>query len=264
MDDYFIDKCCICEGNRSFVFEHLVLRKYPCKYYQCVNCGFLQVEKPYWLDEAYNSAIGRLDTGILSRNLKNSDVLSLLLPYLSRRRGKFLDIGGGYGILTRLMRDRGFDYYWSDKYCENLFANGFEWEDGMKYDVVSAFEIFEHIVDPIEFMADVIKKTGSKTIVFSTELFDGPPPIPNDWWYYVFDGGQHISFYQQKTLQTVANRFGLQFIAGKSIHVMTDKHLSRTLFRMLGSKSLALILSPFTRIFGGTKTMSDHHLLTRH
>jgi hypothetical protein len=45
-------------------FRHTVLRKYDVQYFQCGGCGFLQTETPYWLDEAYSSAIVTADTGI--------------------------------------------------------------------------------------------------------------------------------------------------------------------------------------------------------
>jgi hypothetical protein len=44
-----------------------------------------------------------------------------MLPFI-KKNGTFVDIGGGYGLLTRLMRDRGFDFYWKDPHCENIFA----------------------------------------------------------------------------------------------------------------------------------------------
>ena len=31
-------------------------------------CDFLQTEEPFWLKEAYESAIGITDTGIIKRN----------------------------------------------------------------------------------------------------------------------------------------------------------------------------------------------------
>ena len=258
MNQSTVEKCCICGADRSLAFTHVVLRKYPCEYFFCENCGLLQAQEPHWLVEAYASAIGKLDTGVLARNIKDSEVLSLLLPYLSPRDGKYLDAAGGYGILTRLMRDRGFDYYWSDKYCANLFAAGFESNAEANYDVVSAFEVLEHVVNPVEFLTGVIEQTGCRTIVLSTELFAGQPPAPNAWWYYAFDGGQHISFYQEKTLRALTDRLGLNLFTSGSIHVLTDQRLSSLAFRLRADKRLASLLSPFARIFRRSKTMSDH------
>ena len=40
-----------------------------------------------------------------------------------------LDIGGGTGLLTRLLRDVGFEAQWSDEYCDNIFAQGFTYDN---------------------------------------------------------------------------------------------------------------------------------------
>jgi len=80
---------------------------------------------PYWLDEAYGDAISVLDTGLIQRNLHIAERLAPLLYFLFDHKAPYLDVAGGYGMLVRLMRDIGFDFYWSDKYCRNLFAECF-------------------------------------------------------------------------------------------------------------------------------------------
>jgi len=43
--------CKICSSNSSHIFSHDVLKKYNVKYFKCENCGFIQTENPYWLEE---------------------------------------------------------------------------------------------------------------------------------------------------------------------------------------------------------------------
>jgi len=101
-----------------------ILNKYDVAYYICPNCGFIQTENPYWLEESYSKAIATADTGIMSRNLQNAPDLLFFMRFING--ANFLDFGGGHGILTRIMRDYGYNFYHYDKYAENLFANGFE------------------------------------------------------------------------------------------------------------------------------------------
>ena len=110
----------------------------------------------------------------------------------------FLDYAGGYGVFTRLMRDIGFDFYWHDPYTQNLFANGFEddLKSNSKFELLTAFEVFEHLVNPKEELEKMLR--FSDTIVFSTELMPQEIPDPEEWWYYGFNHGQHISFYTRK------------------------------------------------------------------
>ncbi|MBE9194446.1 hypothetical protein IQ219_03735 [Synechocystis sp. LEGE 06083] len=101
------------------VFKANILGKYSVTYYYCEETGILQTEKPYWLEKVYRSAIADTDTGIMQRNISNSHLLEFLLQLLFRGKGQFLGVSGGYGILARLMRDKGFDFYTTDKYCSN-------------------------------------------------------------------------------------------------------------------------------------------------
>jgi hypothetical protein len=52
----------------KFSFTAKVLRKHLARYEVCDACGFLRAHEPYWLDEAYSSAIAAADTGLVARN----------------------------------------------------------------------------------------------------------------------------------------------------------------------------------------------------
>ncbi len=54
----------ITAGQTKLLFTAKVLGKYDVQYYQCVITGFIQTEEPYWLEEAYSSAITKLDIGL--------------------------------------------------------------------------------------------------------------------------------------------------------------------------------------------------------
>jgi hypothetical protein len=72
--------------------------------------------------EAYSSAITKLDVGLTYRNITLSDRVNKILIRYFNPKGIFLDYLGGYGLFTRLMRDKGFDFYNTDQYCQNIFA----------------------------------------------------------------------------------------------------------------------------------------------
>ena len=95
--------CKICNSESKEVFSAKVLNKYNVKYYQCPSCGFLQTEEPYWLDEAYKSAIGIADTGIQKRNQLFADRSSVIISSFFDPKKKFLDFAGGYGIFVRMI-----------------------------------------------------------------------------------------------------------------------------------------------------------------
>jgi Methyltransferase domain len=256
--------CRVCGGATRIAFSHTILRKYSCDYYHCETCGFLQTQEPYWLDEAYSSAIAAADTGLVRRNMAISKTLSTLLFFLFDRQGKYLDVAGGYGMLARLMRDVGFDFYWSDKYCENLLARGFE-EDASavsSYTAVTAFEVLEHVPDPLRFVTECMERANTRTMVFSTSLFEGAPPEPESWWYYAFETGQHVSFFQARTLRTIADKLAVNLCTSGAFHVLTDKTIDPRIYRVLSHPG-ARFLSVAPRCLMASRTMTDHDAIIR-
>lgn len=223
-------KCLICGGDTQPLFTTKVLHKHDVTYHRCSCCEFIQSDAPHWLDEAYSSAITSMDIGLVYRNMVYSPQVDTLLKKAFDYNKKFLDYAGGYGLFVRLMRDKGFDFYWDDKYCDNLFAQHFtlaEIPSDQKFEAVTAFEIFEHLVNPLE---EIEKLFGyADSIIFSTELVPHKELTNhNDWWYFAPEGGQHIAFYTEKAFDVIAKKFGCNFYSnGKDLHVLTKKTLTR-------------------------------------
>ena len=213
-------KCSICGSFTQYLFNAQILNKYSVKFYVCEVCGLLQTEYPYWLQEAYEESINVTDTGILKRNLFMRDIIGLLLYKMFGKHGRYLDYGGGYGIFVRLMRDVGFDFYWKDKYSPNLVSRGLEGNHDFNFAVVS-FEVFEHLVNPCSEIDEMLQL--SDTIIFTTCLYGSKVPKPEEWDYYGFEHGQHLSFYSEKTLKYFANRYNLHYQTFRNIHMLSRK-----------------------------------------
>lgn len=242
-----------------FAFSATVLGKHEVSYLHCPSCGFLSTEDPYWLDEAYNASIAVADTGLVQRNLVTAVKLATLLYVCFEPRGAYIDVAGGYGMLVRLMRDIGFDFYWEDKFSANMLARGFEANNAKRpLTALTAFEVFEHVPDPVGFAANMMSQHGTRNFILSTSVYAGDCPPPQDWWYYAFETGQHVSFYQLRTLKKIADRLGLRFYSTNGIHIFTEKPLRnlKLLPLLMGRLSLPLAMLICFRL--GSKTMSDH------
>jgi Methyltransferase domain len=254
-------KCTLCGGDRQHHFTQRILNKYDVDYFYCNHCGFLQTEQPHWLDEAYGNAIADADTGLVARNVNISGKLSNVLLFLFGKDGRYLDTAGGYGMLTRLMRDIGFDFYWSDPYCENILSKGFELATTEPpFTAITAFEVLEHVYDPLEFISSSLDRAQTSTLIFSTELFSGSPPAFSDWYYYLPGTGQHISFYQLKTLQFIADKLSLQLHSYGNLHVLTNEKKSAQLMKVLMASRLSQSIKSYVRFVmrSKSKTMTDH------
>ncbi len=261
-------KCRICGRMSKKIFSTKLLYKYDANYYYCEKCGFLQTEEPFWLKEAYSNALTCYDTGVLERNMYFMKALTVFIYKYLDVKGKYLDYAGGYGILTRLMRDRGFDFYWNDKYAENMLAKGFEWDGKSKIEAITSFESFEHFVNPIEEIENLLKI--SRTIIFSTDVLpEEKIPAPNEWWYYALEGGQHIAFYSHKTFIYIAEKYNLNYYCILGMHILTDKKVKRLKCGKLMQKISDKwnLLYTYTRVCHklkvNKKTMSDMTLLLK-
>jgi hypothetical protein len=235
-----MNKCKVCGSDTEFKFEKLVLNKYDVKYYQCNSCMFLQTEKVYWLNEAYSSAITKQDIGLVYRNLLYAPIVSSIIKLFFNSNKKFLDYGGGYGLFVRIMRDFGFNFYRFDTYCENIFAEGFDEVDSEKYELLTSFEVFEHLENPLQEIDKMLLK--SKSILFSTEL--QPSNDIEKWWYVMPETGQHISLFSFDSLKFIALKYNLNLYSnGKTLHLLTDKKINSFLFKLICRSKIAKLVN---------------------
>jgi 2-polyprenyl-3-methyl-5-hydroxy-6-metoxy-1,4-benzoquinol methylase len=238
--------CKICSSNSGPFSGAEILNKYKIQYFKCPECGFIQTEEPFWLEEAYSEVINRSDIGLIARNIVLSNTTKIILKFLFGKNKKFLDYGAGYGVFVRLMRDFGFDFYWTDKFSDNLFAKDFEADLTGKYELLTAYEVFEHLVQPAEELEEMLKHSDS--ILFSTFLVPASNPKPGEWWYYAPDHGQHIALYSKKSLEVLAKKFNLNlYTNGKNLHLFSKKKKSNFVFKIITFPYVYKMLNPFLR-----------------
>lgn len=256
-------KCIVCNSDTELLFTDLIIGKYNVGYNYCSNCKCLFTEKPYWIDEAYEDSILRTDTGIMVRNLQISNEIMIILRKFHNSEINVVDYGGGYGILTRILRDRGVNAFWSDKFSVNLLVRGFEYGEELKADVFLAFEVVEHLVSPFEVIKEIMGKTDC--FIFSTTVMPRLDFKSNkDWWYFAPEAGQHIFFSTKETFVRIAEMIGCRYVNIGGYHILFRGKLFRGL--NLGTKFLILSSRVFDRlktvIFQGrrfkSKTWSDH------
>lgn len=243
-----MEECAVCNAANEIFAEGIILGKHRTNYYRCVNCGFIQTGPPIWQPEAYSAAITSSDIGMLGRNNHHAGLVKALLWAFFRPERRFLDYGGGYGILVRLMRDKGFDFHRHDKYCANLFAQGFDVSGPGQdlFELVTAFEFLEHVHDPRVEIANLL--AYSDNLFMSTELLADPPPLPERWWYYGLEHGQHVSFHTHRSLSLLAEHFGLRLYSARgTYHLLTRKELSPFLYRSIFRKKVCAAINNFYR-----------------
>lgn len=216
-------RCRCCGQSSSAVFEGELLRRHI-RYYECPHCAYLQTQDPDWLDEAYAHALNLTDTGLVRRGARNTRRVIALMSVMGCLHQPMLDFAGGSGLLVRMLRDRGIDARWNDAHADNVFARGFE-HHGEPVAMVTAFEVFEHLVDPAETLSRLA--AWADAVFISTEIAPVPAPRPQDWGYYGREHGQHIGFFRLRTLQWLAAGAGWHLRSdGQTYHLFTRKPVS--------------------------------------
>lgn len=199
--------CKLCNGVTKKMFNLMILDKYQGEYYECINCGSLQISDVYWLEEAYRTGnLSSLDHGVIQRNLDNFCIVYFFSKIFSVK--KILDFGGGTGILTRLLRDYGLDSFFYDRHVAHSVAPSFNSTVIVDSDLRLAFEVLEHFINPDQDF-NLLFDNNPEYIIVSTELYANQG---SDWPYLVPQSGQHIFFYSKKAMEFIAKKNRYQYL----------------------------------------------------
>jgi len=200
-------RCRLCQGELLSRFQLEVLNKYDVHYFSCKHCQSLQTEVPYWLDEAYGeSNLSNLDTGAAQRNLDNLAAVYAICKLFNFEN--VIDVGGGDGLLTRLLRDFEINCFVKDKFARTTYAQGFTEENFDHPDLVLGFELIEHYPNP-SIDLDNLFAYKPKAIFLSTGIYNHHQ---EDWWYLAPESGQHIFFYSKAALELIATKYQYNLI----------------------------------------------------
>lgn len=201
-----------CEEARQ-VF--LPLSGRPIYYHRCPGCAFvLAPEFSGWTEQAfqqhiYNERYIDIDPDYVSRRpLANAEFVQQLFNG-SNQGIRHLDYGGGSGLLAETLRGQGWDSTSYDPFPHNeqqISTLG-------KFNLITAFEVFEHVPDVAALMHNLTALMAEECLViFSTLLSDGniQPNSRLTWWYASPRNG-HISLFSRQSLTLLAEQRGLQF-----------------------------------------------------
>lgn len=226
--------CKICLNHTQPIQDVLVLNSYRTQLHECLSCGFLFLANPdNWIKIAYsNKAISALDTGILIRNNKIKRFIIIFNFLLINKIKTGLEYSAGIGILTRQLRDLGFNFFWQDQFTNNSISNGFEaptiGNSGIRYDLTTAIECFEHYEDPLSHFELIL--SSSDRLLLTLEAAPSPAPNWEDWWYYLPETGQHISFYRIETINHISKKFKLHYFISGDLVLFTKSSTDRIPF----------------------------------
>ncbi len=235
-----IDVSCPCCGTDKFervYTEHEVLG-----IVRCCSCELVYTtprlkspESNYWGDkEAFYREARLIFEGRAKHHRDPTYQQTLDIVERFTPRGKLLDVGSNTGMLLRFARNRGWEVTGvepskslatlsHEQFDVPVFANYLSelpQTENKKYDVLTMTDVFEHVSEPLDLLADVrrllkpegclyIRVPNAKWNIFKQRgaMAMGRQPLQGIW-----DAGEHVVHYTDRTLRTMLERGGFQVI----------------------------------------------------
>jgi SAM-dependent methyltransferase len=201
-----------CEEARQ---RFLPLAGVPIYYFRCPGCGFVFAPEmcgwtlEQFAERVYNDDYVQVDPDYLdSRPRANAGSLQSLLGELGPSI-RHLDYGGGSGLLSTILAESGWESLSYDPFVDRELRS----DELGRFDLVTAYEVFEHVPDPARLAAEVSSLlVDDGVVLFTTLLSDGniAPGQRLTWWYASPRNG-HISLYSRRSLQVLAQRNQFKF-----------------------------------------------------
>jgi SAM-dependent methyltransferase len=217
-----------CEEARG---KFLDLSGIPVYYALCRKCGFcfapelVTWELEEFEERIYNDEYVFVDPDYLETRPRANAAYLISLFGDRAHSIKHLDYGGGSGLLSKVLSDSNWQSISYDPFADRNVGI----EELGKFDLITAFEVFEHVPDIQELMSNLHSLLSPNGLVmFSTLVSDGSIHANQriSWWYASPRNG-HISLFSRKSLGILARDSGFNFGSfSEGLHVFFTKEPS--------------------------------------
>jgi len=211
--------CILCASvslkNLKGYEEHYLVKCQSCKF---VFCEPIPTERE--LEKHYEN-YGRNDYLSLLTIKRYHEILDSFEPY--RKTNKLIDVGCGIGYFLEEAKKRGWEVYgteFTDEAIEICSKKGIKMNKGVlnpnnydsqEFDVITSFEVIEHINNPQEELANFYKILRKGGLVYcTTPNFNSLLRYRLKEKYNVLCYPEHLSYYTPKTLKYVFEKEGFR------------------------------------------------------
>lgn len=212
----------------------------PVSYFLCSRCQFcFAPEISAWsLEEfakrIYNDEYVLVDPNYIELRPK-TNAASLQSMFGHRPPTiRHLDYGGGRGLLAATLKNSN----WNSISYDPFENRDVQIEQLGKFDLITAFEVFEHVPDVYQLMSNLHTLLAPDGIVFfSTLVSDGNISIEKrlDWWYAAPRNG-HISLFSNYSLALLGKKFGFELDNFSDLHHVFYTQKPRWFSQLIGGE----------------------------
>ncbi len=265
-------------------------------YHRCRQCRHLSVRprpsaaviEAYYRDAAfYDKAISEE-----VRLAAEARVRVRELQHLAERFGlehRLLDVGCATGVFLREARDARWSVSGiepSPALAERARARGLTVSEGWlervpasdRYPVVTAWEVIEHVLDPISFFRHLRARVRpGGLLALSTPLSTGLPALLLRSRFPMLSAPEHLSVFSRRSLALLATRLGFEVVAFKSFSNLKRDNLARGLCRLAFGRAaepgtttwrlaaaLSSLLAPLPRVMDALGAGSEMQVVLRY
>ena len=212
-------ECIVC-GNCNNFPKFLKAKRHHPTYWKCRECGFVFAYPQLQFNYKNFQFNPIFDFELHSRLINYELRYDIIKRYMNKKTPSLLDIGASTGIFLRLIKSKGIDgvglepnlqaalYGKRNFNVEILPVSLEELNNEKKFDIITLFNVLEHVVDPI-YTITIIKDILSKNGLLVLELphiFTLPSLLSFGHWLH-FERG-HNWFFNKTTITNFLNKQG--------------------------------------------------------
>jgi 2-polyprenyl-3-methyl-5-hydroxy-6-metoxy-1,4-benzoquinol methylase len=223
-----VTSCPVCNSTASST----ELEKFGTKILHCANCSLrYSGQVPNDTTDIYSDELYLTESLEITHSTREYrkvrfgqeriEVLKKHMP--PGKSGKLLDIGCGTGWFLEVARDAGFEIHgqeigksyanWTAQYvkCPVYSVPVHEIPDAGTYDVITLFDLIEHITDPVSFIKQCVKLLAPGGLLFIlTPNFDSLAiSIMREHSSLVLPA-EHVVYFTRQSITRLMNQCGLQ------------------------------------------------------
>ena len=213
------DNCLICSSKKLFLLEKYK-SAHLCK---CKNCGFVfskNIPSKIELNNFYEG-YSRADYLSPVTIKRYNELLDKFEQF--RKTGKIIDVGCGIGYFLEIAKKRGWEVYgteYTDEAIKICSSKGIKMSlgklnpknyDSEMFDIITSFEVLEHINNPIEEINNFSKILRKEGLVYlTTPNFNSLLRYKLNEKYDVITYPEHLSYYTPKTINNLFNKLNFR------------------------------------------------------